>query len=325
VYATCLYCHTSLGQNDVVEAFPVGRRLAFDADKGRLWVVCPHCGRWNLTPLEERWEAIEDCERRFRGTILRRSTDNIGLTRLREGLELVRIGRPLRPELAAWRYSTILNRRWRYAAFIGATVGAGTVAWFGLPMLGLTGATVSIVYNIAQWAMRTRTVVRFQHPTAGKVRVSLEEMREIALYPVGDRGEWRLMIPATERHPFLSGEQAMRALGLLLPRINVVGGNRSDLAVALEHIESARNPRALFGTFAHARAGDTTHRHRILTMPRHQRLALEIVAHEDLERQAMDGELAALETAWREAEEIAAIADNLFLPANVQAFLDRHT
>ncbi len=51
-----------------IEHFPVGRRLAFDAAKGRLWVVCHHCGRWNLSPLEERWEAIEECERLFRGT-----------------------------------------------------------------------------------------------------------------------------------------------------------------------------------------------------------------------------------------------------------------
>jgi hypothetical protein len=24
-----------------------------------LWVVCRHCERWNLSPLEERWEAVE--------------------------------------------------------------------------------------------------------------------------------------------------------------------------------------------------------------------------------------------------------------------------
>jgi len=64
MYATCLFCHSGLGKNEVVEEFPVGRRLAFDAANGRLWVVCGACGRWNLSPLEERWEAIETCERR---------------------------------------------------------------------------------------------------------------------------------------------------------------------------------------------------------------------------------------------------------------------
>ena len=52
MYRTCMFCKKSLGTNEVVETFPVGRRLAFDPAKGRLWVVCAKCGRWNLTPLE---------------------------------------------------------------------------------------------------------------------------------------------------------------------------------------------------------------------------------------------------------------------------------
>ena len=66
--------------------------------------MCRRCGRWNLTPIEERWEAIEQCERMFRSTKLRVSTDEIGLAKVKEGLELVRIGEPQRPEFAAWRY-----------------------------------------------------------------------------------------------------------------------------------------------------------------------------------------------------------------------------
>ena len=33
---------------------------------GRLSVVCRKCERWNLSPLDERWEAIEAAEGRFR-------------------------------------------------------------------------------------------------------------------------------------------------------------------------------------------------------------------------------------------------------------------
>ena len=40
-------------------------------------------------------------------------------------------------------------------------------------------------------------------------------------------------------------------------------------------------------------------------------LALEMALHEETERRAMQGELAALEDMWRQAEEIAAIADRL--------------
>ncbi len=79
MYSTCLFCNKELGSNEVIENFPIGRRLAYDEAKGRLWVVCRRCEKWNLTPLEERWEAIEECERLFRDTRLRMSSDNIGL------------------------------------------------------------------------------------------------------------------------------------------------------------------------------------------------------------------------------------------------------
>jgi len=44
MFSTCIFCHGSLGANAVVEHFPVGRRLAFDSEKGRLWVVCRRSG-----------------------------------------------------------------------------------------------------------------------------------------------------------------------------------------------------------------------------------------------------------------------------------------
>ena len=67
MYTTCMFCKKPLETNEVVETFPVGRRLAFDSAKGRLWVVCRRCERWNLTPLEERWEAVETCEEALPG------------------------------------------------------------------------------------------------------------------------------------------------------------------------------------------------------------------------------------------------------------------
>jgi hypothetical protein len=125
MYSTCLFCTKSLGTNEVLEHFPVGRRIAFDAAKGRLWVVCRQCARWNLTPLEERWEAIEEAERLFRGTRLRVSTDNIGLAKLSEGLELVRVGQPQRPEIAAWRYGDQFGRRRRRGLVTAGLIAAG--------------------------------------------------------------------------------------------------------------------------------------------------------------------------------------------------------
>ena len=104
MYTACMFCQSPLGANDHIEHFPIGRRLAFDSAKGRLWVVCRRCAQWNLAPLEERWEAVEECEREYRAVRARVSTAEIGLARLADGLDLVRIGTPLRPEFAAWRF-----------------------------------------------------------------------------------------------------------------------------------------------------------------------------------------------------------------------------
>ena len=126
MFSHCIFCKKNLGRNEVIEPFPVGRRLAFDPAKGRLWVVCRKCERWNLSPLEERWEAFEECERQFRAARLRVSTDEIGLARLKEGLELVRVGEPLRPEFAAWRYGDQFGRRRRRTIITtGAIVAVG--------------------------------------------------------------------------------------------------------------------------------------------------------------------------------------------------------
>src|ERR1700742_3362242 len=138
MYSTCIFCRGSLGANEAVEHFPVGRRLAFDAAKGRLWVVCSRCARWNLTPLEERWEAIEECERLFSNTRLRMSTDNIGLARVREGTTLVRVGAPQRPEMAAWRYGDQFGRRRRRVILTSGAIGVAGLS--ALAIGSITGA-----------------------------------------------------------------------------------------------------------------------------------------------------------------------------------------
>jgi hypothetical protein len=46
--------------------------------------------------------------------------------------------------------------------------------------------------------------------------------------------------------------------------------------------------------------------------------------HEEHERRALAGELAMLELAWREAEDIAGIADNLLVTKETEAFIERH-
>ncbi|MEJ2236834.1 MAG: hypothetical protein P8X82_00920 [Gemmatimonadales bacterium] len=59
-------------------------------------------------------------------------------------------------------------------------------------------------------------------------------------------------------------------------------------------------------------------------LPKPTKLAIEMAVHEEQERRALAGELLTLETAWREAEEIAKIADDMFVPKETEEFIERH-
>ena len=90
MFSTCIFCNKPLGQNESLEAFPVGERIAFDAARGRLWVVCRACERWNLSPLDERWEAIDQAEKLYRDSKIGKiyeGTSNIQLTTIAKLLQ----------------------------------------------------------------------------------------------------------------------------------------------------------------------------------------------------------------------------------------------
>src|SRR5471030_2779660 len=183
MYSTCMFCHTDLGKNEAIEHFTVGRRLAFDSAKGRLWAVCQSCERWNLSPLEERWEAIEECEKLFRDTKLRVSTDNIGLARLKEGTTLVRVGDPQRPEMAAWRYGDQFNRRRRKYQLmaVGAGVAVGGVIVAG-PVMGLLGGASFNLLQLPNLLSKFTTVARV--PVQGTVlKLSRWNVKRVSLRP----------------------------------------------------------------------------------------------------------------------------------------------
>ena len=324
MYSTCIFCHSALEANDAIEHFPVGRRLAFDSDRGRLWVICRRCRQWNLTPTEERWEAIEECERFYRDTRLRVSTEQIGLARLASGVELVRIGRPERPEFAAWRYGDQLGRRRRTAMVkvgvgvgaLGALVAGGAVAGVGLGTFG---------WIIAEWGERLftgspdRVVARIPVADVGEVTVKGKHLSRLQLV-AHENGSWRLGVPHKKTTVSLHGEPAVQALAKMLPELNRFGGSRARVSEAVSLIERESDPTRFFDVAARM----TGEKAKISSLPESVRLALEMAAHEDSERRALEGELALLELAWKEAEEVAAIADNMFLPSFVEDWMRKH-
>jgi hypothetical protein len=332
VYTTCLFCTRPLGTNEVLERFPVGRRVAFDAATGRLWVVCPHCERWNLTPMEERWEAIEQAERLYRDTRLRVSTDNIGLARLPEGLELVRIGRPQRPEIAAWRYGDQFGRRRRKHIVTAGLIAAGgvlVVAGGAVAGLSVTGV-IALGRTALSWAQNGypwRTVAWLPDVPGSLLRVQRRHLTKSRLFTGAD-GQLALDLEHAEGRIQLEGARARRAAAMIFPAVNVFGGKADEVQRAVGRLEHAGGSDRYLDKIAQQGHGLTPvdrsasgwqapdeYDSGLLALPASVRLAIEMALHEEQERRAVEGELAELERAWREAEEIGAIADSLLLPA----------
>ena len=323
-----MFCHRSLGANRVVESFPVGRRLAFDGARGRLWVVCLKCERWNLTPLEERWEAVEDCERIFRDTRIRVSTENIGLARHPEGLTLVRVGAPLRPEFAAWRYGDQFGRRRRRAIIYGAaaTVAIGGVLAGGVAAGILSGTFLSQSGNIAHAAMNLRTQVRLRPDGGGVIKLKRQDLLGTRIRPSDDGQGFKVQVRKRRKKVWYGGEEARRFAGAILPKMNAMGGGKAMVRDAVGLIETAGHPEQyLAETAVGPRFTDWKGVPGYVNkMPKPRKLALEMALHEEQERRALEGELWLLERAWEEAEEIAEISDNLFLPEGTEEFLEEH-
>ncbi len=327
MYKSCMFCSKPLGANAVVESFPVGRRLAFDAAKGRLWVVCTKCERWNLTPLEERWEAVEDCERIFRDTRIRVSTENIGLARHPEGLTLVRIGQPLRPEFAAWRYGDQFGRRRRrkilYAT--GTVVVVGGFVAGGVAAGVLSGALLA---NSGTWIdiwMNRRTLVKLRPEGGGTIKLKRPDLLGTRVRDGDERG-LMVEIRKGKKKTWHGGAEARRFAGAILPKINAMGGTKETVQHAVGEIETAGHPESFLADIAR---GDRFKDKKgvpgyINKMPKPTKLALEMALHEEQERRALEGELWLLERAWEEAEEVAEISDNLLLPQGTEDFLRKH-
>ena len=341
MYSTCIFCHASLGTNDAIEHFPVGKRLAFDADKGRLWVICGSCARWNLSPLDERWEAIEEAERIFRDTRMRVTTDNIGLARLPSGEQLVRIGKPLRPEFAAWRYGTrFARRRLNVQVLTGAAAAAAALAGaifspIIVPAL-ITGTTSLIVFPgvttvmgaipmvgalaARDYLLDDRVVARFRR---GKRLLVVRErhVRDAEFHMTGDYPTMRM--PHDDGWQYYDGADAMHVATVLLAGANRYGGSGGDVRRAVDQIEDAGDASSYLRKASRAvewREGHVMSRLNEIRgigglhlMPT-ERLALEMSMHEESERRALEGELHLLADAWREAEDIASIADGLLDP-----------
>ncbi len=336
MFTTCLVCHSAFDENDSLEHFPRGERVAFDPVKGRLWAICKGCKRWTLAPIEERWEALEELDKLVMDKArLLSQTDNIALLKAGK-LEIVRIGRANLSEQAWWRYGRQLRERRKKhkqltalaAGGVGAAVlfGPGIgLGWFGAWILwenaprGVTNAARWLRFGSAAWRGERRC------ENCGFVFRSLpyNERGRVILQP-GDseNGPMALTQPCPRCRKkasgglVLTGREAEHAVRRVLAYHHFAGASESRIKSATRLIDEAgsadRLGRIVLGQGR--RLGD---------LRRTGAIALEIAANESQEQRLLELELADLERHWLEEEELAEIIDGELTPLPVFESLRR--
>jgi hypothetical protein len=310
--------------------------------------VCTRCSQWCLTPIEERWEAVAECERLFIASDVRISTGEIGLAKPSGGPELIRIGEAQRDEIANWRYATRLRRR-RTLARIGAAVAPAAVGTGLILSGGAPGASIAALWILAvvfangrevlQWTTQRRRIrVRLDRsaPDAGSDGANVLE-----LFP-GELGDLATVCRYVERRavttlqyrtgvPELTATSAIRVLAAVLPRMNWRGAGARDVSEAVKLVDEAEQASANAerrGEFTVApwerlAVGRYWRGVRLVDMTLVELLALEMAVAEEMERHALAGQASQLRDLWREAEEVAAVSDDLLLPRAVSDWLAR--
>lgn len=316
-----------LAPNETLEHLPHGDRFAFDAARGRLWVVCKACRRWTLVPIEARWEALEELEKITRDQAhLLSQTDNIAL--LRAGpLELVRVGRSNLREESWWRYGRELTgraQRYRKLTFAGtAAVGAAVLGGWMTGAFGMLGAWFlwenmpNKIPEAARWlrfgSKAWRGRARCEVCGGALAEITFRERDRILLRP----GEEPGTLNVVRRCPHcrgglesgirLSGMEAERTARRLLAYHHFAGASERRVMNATRLIESAGSTEV----FTRNTLGPGK---RLGDMPRTFTIGMEIAANDAAEHRLLQLEVAELEAVWRQEEEIAAIVDGELTP-----------
>jgi hypothetical protein len=313
----CTFCGCPFW-HDGQESLQAGLRIAFDPGRGRIWTVCDRCHGWSLWPLEDRRHGLYRLERAASRARLLYRTDNVALLDA-NGLDLIRVGRTDLPEEAWWRYSRELRRRRaRYESRL-SKVGAATyaaVSYIG-GNLGLTGITGDLgqddLYaDVLRWRTFGRTAWsgRAPCPWCQSVLIRLLFFKSMSLvFLPGREHQLAVGMPCSRCDPWtiekvhrFDGPAAESVLRRVLAYRNIEGATDKDLADAVHTIEAAGSAMHLVREMAAEPAP-------LYELGRTRCLALEISVNEAVERRQLALEGAAIEAAWRRAEELGAIID----------------
>jgi len=270
-------------------------------------VVCPRCSRWNLTPFDDRLERIEAVARAASQGRIAASTQQVALIRW-ERYDLVRVGKPPRVELATWRYGERLRNRQRErmkvvvpltVAAIGLGIAANVAAGGGF------GVVVWNLHRLADrfyvWLVGGRKVQLIEPPICAHCGTLMQLRARHVQYAriVPDRHEEMAVVLSCPkcRHEGtqLTGTDAIQVLRQGLTYMNLDKGGRRRAEDAAREVDQVGGADQL--------VRDIARRELTLRSLRAERgLALEMAVDER-------AEVEELERQWKEAEEIADIAD----------------
>jgi hypothetical protein len=189
-----------------------------------------------------------------------------------------------------------------------------------------------IAMDIKDYWQWERVALRIPSPDGRKLTVRVRHMWESAYYADRYTGELALRIAHDGGATHYDGDKALSAGGRLLARANWLGGAGGMVQRAVEQIDETgdadgflHKTAARFSRFHGRRMMAKYRRVGAMSLMPVERLALEMAVHEEAERRALEGELERLAEEWKEAEDVAAIADTLLLPQTAEQWIEERT
>jgi hypothetical protein len=177
-----------------------------------------------------------------------------------------------------------------------------------------------------QWE---RVALKVASPQGKKLTVRVKHLWESAYYTDRHSDELALRLVHDGGVTRYEGDKALFAGGRLLARANWLGAAAGLVQRAVQRIDETGDADSFlhktasrFSRFHGRRMMASYRRIGAMSLVPEERLALEMAVHEESERRALEGELSRLADEWKEAEEIAAIADDLFLAPGAEPRID---
>jgi hypothetical protein len=322
MFTSCAFCSGALGGDGGASGLGVGRRFSYDAWKSRAWVICQRCGRWNLTPFDERIDTIAALDRMAARGRVAATSEQVALIRVGP-YDVVRVGQPPRVEMATWRYGERMKAREREKAkvvvpiaiaVVGVSIAINAVA--GGSMGGFMWQIPQMANGIYTWTVGNRKVA-IEPPICarcGKVMVLRSRHVKDARLQRSTHADLALLLKCRSckgEGALLEGADAETALrsGLTYVNLSRTRKLKKKASEAALQVDASGGAEAFLVRQARREV-------KVGAYKGAEALALEMAVDEQVE-------LRELERQWHEAEEVADIADNLLVDPTVEDALRR--